>query len=89
MSTHEDAKITDSFIPVRRLVSPGKRIILSNVSPALPHELVEKELKHIVVKIVSPVRFIGAGITKEGYKYVFSFCRQGYIVVNEHEKLPD
>lgn len=89
MSTHGGIKLNNSFIPARRLVSPAKRIILSNVSPSLPHEIVEKELKQIGLKIVSPVRFIGAGISKEGYKHILSFRRQVYVILDEHERLPD
>ncbi|KAK9745038.1 hypothetical protein QE152_g7209 [Popillia japonica] len=41
------------------------------------------------LQVVSPVRFIGAGIPKEGYKHILSFRRQVYVVCNEHDKLPD
>lgn len=89
MSAHGGIKLNDSIIPARRLVSPAKRIILSNVSPSLPHEILEKELKQMKLQVVSPVRFIGAGIPKEGYKHILSFRRQVYVVCNEHDKLPD
>ncbi|KAI4468403.1 hillarin [Holotrichia oblita] len=42
MNTHGGIKLNDSIIPARRLVSPAKRIILSNVSLSLPHEILEK-----------------------------------------------
>ncbi|KAI4468429.1 zinc finger cchc-type superfamily [Holotrichia oblita] len=89
MNTHGGIKLNDSIIPARRLVSPAKRIILSNVSPSLPHEILEKELKQIGLQVVSPVRFIGAGIPKEGYKHIFNFRRHVYVVFQEHERLPD
>ncbi|KAK9752443.1 hypothetical protein QE152_g4175 [Popillia japonica] len=89
MTAHGGIKLNNSIIPARRLLSPAKRIILSNVSPSLPHEILEKELKQMKLQVVSPVRFIGAGIPKEGYKHILSFRRQVYVVCNEHDKLPD
>lgn len=68
MSTYGGINLTGIFVQARRLVSPAKRVILSNVSPCLPHEVIEKELKERGLKIVSDIRLIGAGIPKEGYK---------------------
>lgn len=89
ITTQGGVTIGNSFVPARRLVSPAKRVILSNVSPCLPHDVVERELKQASLKIVSAINFIGAGISQEKYRHVLSFRRQVYIVLDKEDKLPD
>lgn len=89
MSSYKGITLNNTFVEARRLVSPARRVIISNVSPCLPHEVVENELKQLGLKVVSSIRCIGAGINREGYRHILSFRRQVYIVLDEGEKLPD
>lgn len=89
MNEHGGITINENFIVARRLVSPAKRIILSNVSPSIPHDIVEKELKRFGLKVVSPISFIRAGVSQPEYSHVLSFRRQVYIVVEENDKIPE
>lgn len=79
----------DHFIKARRLVSPAKRIILSNVSPSLPHDIIVKEIQNLKFKIVSQMTFIGAVVANIEYKHILSFRRQVYIILEENDKLPE
>lgn len=89
ISTHGGVNIGGNFIVARRLVSPAKRVILSNVSPCLPHDIIEKHLKQVGLKVVSSINFIKAGISHENFKHVLSFRRQVYIILDKENKLPD
>lgn len=85
MVTHgAGINIADSFIPARRLITPAKRIVLSNVSPCIPHAIIEEALRSVKLKPVSPISFIGAGMGLEEYKHVMSFRRQVFIAATEN-----
>lgn len=91
MTNHAAINIKDVRIPVRRLSTPGKRVIISNVFPYVPHSVVEDVLKANGLKLVSSVNFIGAGLSGEGFeklRHVNSFRRQIYAVFEENEVLP-
>lgn len=81
--------LKEKFITARRLVSQAKRVILSNVSPCIPHETIECHLKTLNIKTVSPISFINAGLNKPEYKHILSFRRQVYITLEENQPLPD
>lgn len=85
----EGITINNNFIKARRLVSPAKRIILSNVSPALPHDVILEEFKKLNLQVVSPMSFIGAGINNPEYKHVLSFRRQIYVILENNDILPE
>lgn len=85
----EGILVNNTFIKARRLVSPAKRIILSNVSPSLPNEVIMEELKRLKLNVVSPITFIGAGLSNPEYKHVLSFRRQIYIILDDNETLPE
>lgn len=87
ITTQGGVTIRNNFVPAYRLVSPAKRVTLSNVSLCLPHEIVEKELKSVGLKMVYRINFIRAGIAQEKYWHVHSFRRQVYIVFDKEEKL--
>lgn len=50
---------------MRRLVTPAKRIILSNVNLCIPHDILETEIQRIGYKLASPMNFLRAGIPGE------------------------
>lgn len=89
INNHGGITLSEKFVQARRLVSPAKRIILSNVSPCLPHEIVESEIKRAGIKTVSQITFISAGLNAQEFKHVLSFRRQVYAILDEKEKLPD
>lgn len=71
-NNHSDAFITDfsgvnigdTFVTARKLITPAKRIILSNVSPCIPDFVIEDAFKAINLKTVTPITNIGAGYDK-------------------------
>lgn len=79
IGNHTTIIVGDMELAVRRLVTPSKRIILSNLSPSIPHETVENELKRLGLNLVSPISFLKAGIPGDEYGHILSFRRQAYI----------
>ncbi|KAK9680555.1 hypothetical protein QE152_g39002 [Popillia japonica] len=64
LDNHKGITLQDKFINARRLVSTAKRVILSNVSPCIPHNIVEEHLKRVGLDVVSAITFVTAGLNK-------------------------
>lgn len=85
MTEHGGITIGDVYLTARRLITPANRLILSNVSPIIPHETIEEALKSTGLKIVSPVSFIGVGLGLPEYAHIYSFRRQVYALPDGNE----
>jgi len=77
-------KINDHIISIRGLLSPTKRIIISNVCPSIPNQSILDALMHINISPLSEINFLKAGIKEIGYEHILSFRRQIYI---KHEDI--
>lgn len=75
-------------LTIRPLVSRAKRIILSNVCPIIPNEIILGELDKVDIKPKSQITYIRAGINNPGFSHVLSFRRQMYIDPEDLPKLP-
>ncbi|VVC37517.1 Hypothetical protein CINCED_3A003939 [Cinara cedri] len=42
--------INNTEIPYRRLINPAKRIIISNVQPIIPHDIIAKAINNLPLK---------------------------------------
>lgn len=82
-------EIQNRNIEVKRLITPAQRLIISNVCPTIPHEVIQQVLTEIGIKMVSPITFLRAGIQREEYKHILSFRRQVYITDNEEFLIPN
>lgn len=80
IETHPTVMAGDTELSVRRLVTPAKRIVLSNISPSIDNEDAESELKKYGLNLVSPVTSLRAGMPKDDYGHILSFRRQAYIM---------
>lgn len=77
---HSTIRIHNQETSIRRLVSPARRIILSNVAPTIPHELLEDTIRDLGFKPVSPVTLLRAGVSRDdaltflasGVRYMFT-----------------
>ena len=81
-------KINGLDIGLRRLITPAKRLILSNVCPSIPHDILENEILKLGYTAVSPMSFLRAGISGDEYAHILSFRRQIYILPNNDIELP-
>lgn len=85
---HTSINIDGKEIGIRRLITPARRIILSNVCPSIPHDVLLHTITRMGVVPVSPMSFLRAGITGDEYGHVLSFRRQIYIQPNVEIELP-
>lgn len=81
-------EVNGMFIPARKLILPAQRLILSNVSPFIPHSVLEEELRDRGLKLVSPISFIGAGIGIDKFRHMCSFRRQVFISTDQKVEIP-
>lgn len=88
MVEHGGISIKDQFLPARRMVTASERLVLSNVCPSIPHEVIAAALSS-VLRIVSPMTFISLGSKEGDLGHVFSFRRQVFVVRPEGRNLPD
>lgn len=80
LRTSSSITIGDRNLSIRRLISPSKRIIISNISPCIPHAAVELALKDLGLTLTSPISFLKASIPGDAYSHILSFRRQVYIL---------
>lgn len=77
--TIKTIKIEEKTLRLRKLVTPAKRILLSNVSTSIPNSALENIFKDLGLTLVSPITTLRAGIQDEAYSHVESFRRQVFV----------
>lgn len=82
-------KVKDHNLEIRPLISRNKRIVLSNVCPVIPHEVLEEKFNQLNVKILSPITFMKVGIPDPGFSHIMSFRRQLYVSPEDEKILPE
>lgn len=87
--TNVNINIGTHQLRIRPLISKARRIILSNVCPIIPHDLIEKKLTNMGIRCNSHLSFIRAGMNEPGFSHILSFRRQVYIEPSDIINLPD
>lgn len=72
----------------RPLVSEAQKIILSNVPPEVPDEVLEEEIKKMGIRILSKMTSLRSSLIGPQYAHIYSFRRQTYIHPEDKTKLP-
>lgn len=85
---YQTTEINGQIVTIRRLITPSRRVIMSNVCPSIPHHLLEVYLKDMGFTLVSPVSFLRAGIAGDEFAHVMSFRRQVYTQPDNDLQLP-
>ncbi|CAH1115075.1 unnamed protein product [Psylliodes chrysocephalus] len=76
----EHSFVTVNSISIRRLVTPAKHILISNLYFSIPNDLIKKALKDIGLQLASPLSFLKAGIPEDEFGHIISFRRQVYVI---------
>lgn len=66
-------KINEQTLPIRRLVTPATRIIITGGSPIIPHIEIEKLLIRNNITLVSGVTFMKTNIRSPEYQHIQTF----------------
>ena len=88
VTNHRTITINNVHTTVRPLINPSQKIILSNVSPSIPHEYIEKFFTHNNVRMTSKLPFLRAGIHETGFTHIMSFRRQVFINPDDLQEIP-
>lgn len=88
ITSHNRITINNTQTEIRRMITPAKRLIISNACPSIPHNVIETALKSSGLTPVSTISFLRAGLSDPDYIHVMSFRRQIYIAPNEHIVIP-
>ena len=72
--------IDNQMIDVAHMIKPATKVILSNVPPYIPNQLITKELEQYG-QVVGRFRAIPLGCKAASLKHVMSFRRQGFILL--------
>lgn len=88
LKTHSSILVNETEIPIRRLINSSKRIILSNVYPTIPNQLILNALHETGIKTTSHISHMKAGFATEQFAHILSFRRQVYISQDSVSKLP-
>lgn len=78
----------NNILTIKPLLTKYKRLILSNVCPVIPHNVLEDELKKHDIRLGSATSFLRAGVSEPGFSHVMSFRRQIYIHPEDVSKVP-
>lgn len=89
VDTHNHILIQGNKVPIRPLISQNKRIILSNVHPFIPNEIIENTLlSSNNIKPVSSISYLRAGLSDQAFTHCYSFRRQMYVKPEDADSIP-
>ena len=91
LQDHTEVQIDEQVVSPRRLINPLKKLVLSNVCPIIPHDVIEKQLiEKTKIKLRSPMMFIKAGYSREDMTHILSFRRSIlFDPEKEEDSIPD
>lgn len=89
ISQSGEINVKNEILRARKLITPSERLLLSNVCPSIPHNIIEDELKKLGIKQVSPLTFLKISSQLPEFQHVLSFRRQTYIQPLENVTLPE
>lgn len=79
MNNHGTIEVGGQSLRARRLITPAERLVLSNVSPSIPHQVLKDELQNLKLNLVSPITFLKINSHLPEYSHILSFRRQVFI----------
>lgn len=76
-------------LTIRPLLTKNKRIVLSNVCPIIPHNVLEEKFKSLNIRMASKITFLKAGLSEPGFSHILSFRRQVYVNPDDANSIPE
>nr|CAH7735449.1 unnamed protein product [Callosobruchus chinensis] len=83
MDKYGQITVQGEIAKARRLVTPTDRLVISNVCPTIPHNILKDSLSQLGLQLVSPITFLRIGATVPEYSHILSFRRQVYVAATE------
>ena len=88
VKNHTHIEIGNNIIPIRKLINPSKRIILSNVYPSIPDGIIINVLQDVGIRLTSNISPLRAGFATDQFSHITSFRRQIYINPDDISLVP-
>lgn len=82
-------QVKDHLLKIRPLLEKNKRIVISNVCPVIPHDVLVNALKQRGIRIMSQMHYLRAGLNKPGRSHILSFRRRVYVKEEDEPKIPE
>nr|CAH7732987.1 unnamed protein product [Callosobruchus chinensis] len=80
---YKTMNIQDHAIEVRRMITPAVTLVISNICPSVPNNVVEDLLKINGIKLLSRITHLRVGMQEAEYSHVLSFRLVVYIAPSE------
>lgn len=74
---------------IKTLVKNNKRVVISNVQPIIPNDLIIEALMKIGINIISNISELRASSSKPGRSHIMSFRRKFYIKEDDERIIPE
>lgn len=87
-NNYQYIQIENKKFPIRRYITPTKKLIIGNVCPSVPHEIIMEILHQNGIKTVSPMHFMRANLQIPGFEHLLSFRRQVFIPHDDNIDIP-
>ena len=88
-NTHKLIQIGNTQTTIRPLINKQPRVIFSNVTPVIPHSVLEDIIDSLGIKRNAPIVTLKASLAEEDFTHVLSSRQQTYIDPQDVNKLPD
>ncbi|KAJ8685808.1 hypothetical protein QAD02_021601 [Eretmocerus hayati] len=82
-------QVTDYTLVIKPPMNNNKRVVISNVHPSIPDEIIVEALKNEDIILQSTMNTLRASLVKSGRPHIQSFRRQFYIRGADEQKLPE
>ena len=86
---NKEIQIKEYVLRIKPLINNNKRIVISNVHPIIPDDIIISALKSKGIVIVSRISELRASLAKPGRTHIQSFRRQFYIKEDDEKLIPD
>ncbi|KAJ8669989.1 hypothetical protein QAD02_001248 [Eretmocerus hayati] len=80
--------VANHTLEIRSLVTRAKRILISNVEPIVPNDLITKELCSKGVRLTTNITHVEAAMSDPNFAHIKSFRRQVYVDPEDVQKIP-
>jgi hypothetical protein len=89
IKNHNKIFINNNEITIRKLISPSKKITLSNVYPIIPDQSIINALHNLGIRTTSTIFSLKSAASSDIFAHVSSFRRQIHINPEDMDKIPD
>ncbi|KAH0534925.1 hypothetical protein KQX54_010263 [Cotesia glomerata] len=76
VKNHPKIKVNNNIVHIRPLITKNIRVVLSNVCPIIPHDVIEQEFTKLGIKLSSEITFLKVEMQNPAFKHILSFRRQ-------------